>query len=36
VIGEIAAGKTTIYNKILGTKEEVGVDDTTQDISKVH
>ena len=36
VVGEIAAGKTTIYNTILGTTEEVGCDDTTQDIAKVH
>jgi len=36
VVGDIAAGKTTIYNTLYGTEEKVGVDDTTQDIAIVH
>ena len=36
VIGEIAAGKSTIYNTLFGRKEPVGVDDTTQEVAHVH
>ena len=35
IIGENSAGKSAMFNQILGTNEEEGVDDTTQSIKKV-
>ena len=32
IVGENAAGKSWLLNKILGTKLAVGVDDTTQEV----
>lgn len=32
IVGENSAGKSSMLNKILGTKLEVGVDDTTQEV----
>ena len=36
IIGENSAGKSSLLNFVLGLQLEVGVDDTTQDIEKVH
>ena len=35
-IGENSAGKSAIFNRFLGTNEEEGVDDTTQNIKQVY
>jgi ABC-type Mn2+/Zn2+ transport system ATPase subunit len=35
IIGENAAGKSSMLNKILGLNLETGVDDTTQNIQRV-
>ena len=36
VIGDNSAGKSTLYNKTFNLELEVGVDDTTQQVSKVY
>ena len=36
IIGENSAGKSSLLNFVLGLKLKVGVDDTTQNIEKVH
>ena len=36
IIGENSAGKSSLLNKALNLKLEVGVDDTTQNIEKVY
>lgn len=36
IIGENSAGKSSMLNKVLNIKLEVGIDDTTEIIEKVH
>jgi len=36
IIGENSAGKSSLFNNFLGLKLDVGVDDTTETIEKVH